>query len=181
MCRFVPTRAAIVCCRARWDGGGRDGGGRRRTGTMGKVTRTLIFWQQWEMTPAQSSLLACLAEKTWLHSETHAEAWVSLGVEGSEGRREGERLRMARERERKMCVCMFKYVPWDGVLVFRTADVFITFNLPERGADKMFQIHVLPLGLNAPVHSANSLSVGRSMLYWDEEGRFGFWRVSTES
>ena len=68
-----------------------------------------------------------------------------------------------RERKKDVCVCARVYASVGGWGDRRTADVFITFNLRGRGADKMFQIRVLPLGLNAPIHSANSLSVGRVM------------------
>lgn len=32
------------------------------------------------------------------------------------------------------------YVLGDGMVVFRTADVFITFNLQDRGADRVFEM-----------------------------------------
>lgn len=79
-----------------------------------------------------------------------------MSGEGGERGRGREKSEGVKER----CVCAYMCVLGDGVVVFQTADVFITFNLQEQGADKMFQIHVLPLGLNALGHSANSLSVG---------------------
>lgn len=80
-----------------------------------------------------------------------------------------------------MCVCVCTYVLGDGVAVFRTADVFITFNLCETEEQtKCFTSMCCPL---AWTHR----SIQQTAWVWakqghsDEKGRFDFLRASMDS
>lgn len=132
MRQFGPARGAIVCSRVRWGGGKglKDKGeeGRREGEQWRKLTKDDILTAVREMTPAQSSLLACPAEKTRPPGETHASALLQEKGKG-EGKARRERMGGGVRREKKdvcMCVWLYVCVLGDGVeaVVFRTADMF---------------------------------------------------------
>lgn len=137
-----------------------------------------------EITPVQSSLLACLEEKTWPPSETHASALDKELRHESHWRekagREEDKGKGLRGGKRKKDV--YVYMLEGGgefEIFFRTADVFITFNqqnIPNPCAGHqpptLWHERAPQFGQHFEGGPRNAAAMRR--------GRFGFWRVSTE-
>lgn len=137
-----------------------------------------------EITPVQSSLLACLEEKTWPPSETHASALDKELRHESHWRekagREEDKGKGLRGGKRKKDVYVYMLEGGGEFEVFfRTADVFITFNqqnIPNPCAGHhpptLWHERAPQFGQHFEGGPRNAAAMRR--------GRFGFWRVSTE-